>query len=60
MKKTISSESNQTPLQTPKQNTSYTSDRLTPSEREHLRQRKREANEYFQKFFEENKPDWLK
>jgi len=60
MKKTISSESNQTPLQTPKQNISYPSDRLTPSERERLRRRKREANEYLQKFFEENKPDWLK
>ena len=60
MKKTISSESNQTPLQTPKQNTSYPSDRLTPSETERLKRRKREANEYFQKFFEENKPDWLK
>ena len=60
MKKTISSESNQTPLQTPKQNTSYTSDRLTPSETERLKRRKREANEYFQKFFEENKPDRLK
>ena len=60
MKKTISSESNQTPLQTPKQNISYPSDRLTPSETERLKRRKREANEYFQKFFEENKPDWLK
>jgi hypothetical protein len=60
MKKTISSESNQKPLQTPKQNISYPSDRLTPSEIEQLKREKQEANEYCQKFYSENKPDWLK
>jgi len=60
MKKTISSESNQKPLQTPKQNISYPSDRLSPTEIEQLRREKKEAGEYGKKFFTENKPDWVK
>lgn len=60
MKKEISSGANQAPSQEQVQNTSYPSDRLTPSEIEQLRREKKEAGEYFQKFFTENKPDWLK
>lgn len=59
MKPAKSLESNQNPLQIPKQNTSYPSDQLTPAEIEQLRKEKREANAYFQKVFAAKKPKFL-